>query len=334
MKPLVRNIVRTGDLLDHSIVEDTYNQMRRDARDIVNRRYMRTPCIVDFGPFTSAEVTTYSGLATMIFKPPFATMIRGVEVAANFTTSGSNVMTISATGIDGWKDIEVTSAGMDTDATVILSRDMRIDAAQEVVITATFDNATYTVERLEVTLWLDADRLQGGTDRPLRGSNQMTNAGLRTNEPDSSTYTAMDDDFDVNFNASTGAEKDSANRRLTRITFHRRSDNANTVTSTIDNEDKIPGGDGGEIYSWDHYATGNPANVSDVGCFTNVNHLVIDDELNYAAATAKNQGNVVNDAMSGLDPGDSADFWKLYFDFSGNTTTAASQRQVVVLYWI
>jgi len=334
MRVLARHQFRTDEVLDHVRVEDAYNHLRRDAQDIVNRRYMRTPCIIDFGPFTSTSVGTYAGLATMIIKPPFATMIRGVEVVANFTTSGSNVMTVSATGISNWKDIEVTSTDMDTDATVILSRDMRIDAGQEVVLTATFDNATYDVERLDVVLWLDVDRLQDLTDRPLRGSNQLPTLGLRTDEPSATTYAAIDTNFDDNFNASTGAEKASANRRLTRITVHRRSDNVNTVTSTINNEDKIPAGDGGEVYSWDHYATGDALNVSDVGMLTDVNHQVIDDELNYATTTAKNQGNVVNDAMTGKDPADPSDFWKVYFDYSGNTDVAADQRQVVVLYWI
>lgn len=333
MKPLVRNIVRTDELLDHAKVEDTHNQFRRDARDIVNRRYMRTPCIIPFGPFDNTAVGSYSGLANMIIKPPFATMLRGVEVVANFTTGGSNVMTISATGIDGWEDIEVTSTAMNTDAIVISSRDMRIDAAQEVVITASFDNATYTVERLEVTLWVEADRLQDGTSRPLRGAtNTIADAGLVTGDTTAADLNAIDTDYDNNFNASTGAEKQAENRRLTRITVHVRADNTNTVGNARLDDDFVPGGGLTEVYSWDHYATGTAANNSDVSLDDEGAADVFNDTLVYATTTAKNQGNVINEAID-LDPANPADFYTLTFD-DGLTDVGADWRQVVVLYWI
>ena len=288
---------------------------------------MRTPVIIPFGEFDNTAVGSYSGLLDMYLKPPFACMLSGIEVVANFTTGGSNVATLTATGIDGFgDDITLTGDGtMATDVIEVKSRDMRIDAAQEVKFSVSFDNATYSVERLHVILWLEADRLQGGTDRPLRGStNEMADHPQKAGTSVAADVAEMNTELDENFNSVTGAEKVAANRRLTRITVHVRWDSYTSLQA----DDMITGGEDREVYSWDHYATGDAADASIATLKDEVPANVFTDTLTYAATTAKNQGNVVNDAQA-LDPAAAADLYRLVFDDPG-----ANYRQVVVLYWL
>lgn len=335
MRPLLRHLWRTGEVLDPSRVNDAWNHARQDGRDVTSRRYMRTPVVIPWGEFDQADVSSYAGLLDMYLKPPFGVMLTGLEVVANFSdgSSGACVGTLTATGIDGWKDVEFTSDGtIATDVLEVLSRDMRIDAAQEVKLSVSFDTATYTVERLDVVLWMEADRLQGGTSRPMRGANEMEDHPQKAGTSAAADHTEMHTELDANFLDSSGAEFAAANRRLSRITVHVRWDN-NSNNGARKNEDYITGGADREIYSWDHYATGTAANNSDIALADEAAVDVFNDTLVYATTTAKNQGNVINETHTNLDPADSADFYELTFD-DGLTDVGAGWRQVVVLYWL
>lgn len=317
MKSLPSHLFRTGGIASPSAFRRAHEGMRRDLEHVVGRRYTHPTF-----PFSwvSTSKTSAAAQKRRTFKPPRAIEIMGIEleVAGDDNAGGACTFTVSATGIDGWEDIEV-EASDDTAFVRVSNFTMRgtVAANQEVVFTLAGSAAAWTAKVANLIVHYRHDRHAG--QKPSSWDGPLA---LKSGVP---TVAA---DVDSNFDGfDTDEASDEANDEDLRIevfeSFGRDS-----------NHWHIPAA-GRTLHSVDLYAIVGPGDYSGAETVTITKPgggttLTVKFDPFSGLAGNKLQGIVVGADQTDDDPGDPLEDQELEF---GDGTQNALYR-CAVLYWI
>lgn len=319
MKSIQPYLARTGAVMDPTSLNRAQVASKRVLDDVVARRLVLSSTTARFHQLDETDASAYRELK---IKPPFEAPLRALRVYVNLNsfTGASLELTISATGIEGWKDLVLSNADLPTGVDLVkgVFRDMRIPAGQEVVITFAVATATaWQFDRLDVEFELAVDRHQGSPPDGLSLKVQKSGASQPTDIAD----------FDTELAADVADDDTAANKRLVRIEV---IDIFKCLTGTAAHEHPLmPSTEGMELHSWDAYSYCSGSQVD----FEIRNAAgAVQDSVSIAAGAslASDQGR----ALSFTITGDEDDFTARYELEISSTLVVTVERAYAVLYWV
>lgn len=178
--------------------------IQRDLDDLRSRRWAHPPSVI---PFDDLDEADGDAERAIIFTPVWDVEIEALQVVLhgddNAGGAAEVTFTITATGIDGWQDIEIATTDEATAAHYITNRRMKLAADQQVTISVDSAAAAWRITRCDVILHLRGDRYEGS--QPTRPT--FTPAKMESPDADVCINTFVDA-----VAAAVAAEDDDGNK--------------------------------------------------------------------------------------------------------------------------
>lgn len=161
MRYVQSQLFETGAPLSPTNLNRSILDVQRALADAVGRRYVRSSSQFQLGAIANTDNAAYLKVG---LQPPYTLHLDVVRVYFNLAAfTGTFELTVTATNIDGWRDLVLTEDDVTVgeDGIAVIDLDMRIPANNSVTISVSCSATTWSFDYFDIELGVVCDRHQG-----------------------------------------------------------------------------------------------------------------------------------------------------------------------------